>query len=419
MNLLPLGTVGSALLLIALIAPVSRADVRVELADGTSLVAGLVGFTPEKITIKTKSGEREIAMAEVVAVSGLSSARPLRSPLRIALADGSTLRARQCLVEGKSGQIEFAQGQPLETPSSAILSVRFRDPAPGTDPQWNELVAAEATSDRIILRREADGEQPELKAPGAAPSVSLDYREGTIVAVRPDVVEFDRDGKVLKVKRERLEGIIYLRRNLPDPVKLVGKLDDIDGNQWNVAKIGVAGDGVEIETAFGVKRAIPASQWRRFDLSEANAQYLSKLDGSISTALLFPLPGLTEAEQTIAGPRFDRSFDGPLRAGNTNFAHGLHAPVGTSAAYLTPEGHKTFRAIVAIDDRATPHGTIQLTIEGDGKTLFEQKLGPARRRPIPLAVDLQGAKRIRISITNASGGTSGGQLILAMARFTR
>lgn len=393
-------------------------DVRIELADGSSLIAPLQSISAEKISVRTRTGDRDIPLADVMTISGTSAARPLRSPLRIVLTDGSTLRGQQCLINGKKGQITFAVGAPLDLSAEAITSVRFREPTAATDTQWNDLLAAEATSDRIILRRESEpAEGPQ--APSEAPSISLDYREGTIVAVRPDVVEFDRDGKVLKVKRERLEGIVYLRRNSAMNQKLVGKLDDIDGNQWNVAKISPETTGVEITTPAGVSRSIASSQWRRLDLSEANAKYLSQLEGSIAASVLFPLPGLAESEQKIAGPRFDKSFDGALRAGNTTFAHGLHAPVGTTAAYLIPEGYKTFRTVVAIDDRAVPHGSVQLTIEGDGKTLVQQKFAPGKRRPIPIEIDLKGAKRLRISVTSTSGGPLGGQLVLAMARFTR
>jgi hypothetical protein len=402
--------------IIALAIPAGAADVRIELADGSSLIAPLQSISTEKIAVKTRTGDRDIPLADVMTISGTSSARPLRSPLRILLTDGSALRGQQCLIDGKKGQITFAQGLPLDLASEAISSIRFREPSAATDTQWNDLLAADATGDRIILRRESE---PTENGPPDAPAISLDYRDGTIVAVRPDVVEFDLDGKVLKIKRERLEGIIYLRRNPAINQKLVGKLDDIDGNQWNVAKIAPESTGVAIVTPAGVSRSITISQWRRFDLSEANAKYLSQLDGSITASLLFPLPGLDESEKKIAGPRFDRSFDGALRAGNTTFAHGLHAPVGTTAAYLIPDGYKTFRTIVAVDDRAVPHGGVRITIEADGKVRFREDFGPGKRRMVPVEIDVKDEKRLRISVTSTSGGPLGGQLILAMARFTR
>jgi len=105
------------------------------------------------------------------------------------------------------------------------------------------------------------------------------------------------------------------------------------------------------------------------------------------------------AEQYVAyvGPtrpyRRDVSVDGhPLRLAGQGYDRGLGTQSRTLLAYRLLPGDSRFQALVGLDDRAGPLGSVVFRVLVDGKERFVTPPMSVRDTPKPIDIDLAGAK---------------------------
>jgi hypothetical protein len=134
---------------------------------------------------------------------------------------------------------------------------------------------------------------------------------------------------------------------------------------------------------------------------------------------LFDFGKQTEALSQFYKPHFDRGLDGgSLSIGGKPYRKGVAMAARTILEYRIGGRGREFRATAGIDDSVHGAGSVQLTIEGDGKTLYTGKI-TGREPAADLNFDVSGVKRLRI-VADFGGGTDvGDYLDLGDARIVK
>ena len=109
--------------------------------------------------------------------------------------------------------------------------------------------------------------------------------------------------------------------------------------------------------------------------------------------------------------------DKPMMLGGKTFEHG----VGTHAEgvmYVALDGQaKRFQAMVGINDKAGGPGSASIKIYSDSTLLFESSVFRVGDAPIPVDIDISGAKQMMLIMKDGGDDVSFDHVNLADARF--
>lgn len=151
-------------------------------------------------------------------------------------------------------------------------------------------------------------------------------------------------------------------------------------------------------TAFVYPVAAHAQDMRRrvpvltVQYTPANTLWLDTLD-------------LANVTQDYGSPHAGRSVDGnPLTLGGVAYPHGLgtHA---VSRLLIVLNGSAThFDAMAGVDDEKKGAGSVQFRVFVDGRKATETPVLHGGDTPVPISVDLTGAKRLTLVVTDAGDG---------------
>ncbi|WP_115787994.1 endo-alpha-N-acetylgalactosaminidase family protein [Arthrobacter silvisoli] len=113
------------------------------------------------------------------------------------------------------------------------------------------------------------------------------------------------------------------------------------------------------------------------------------------------------------------SGDGrPLTLNGTVFAKGLGAHANSTIRYYLGGYCTTFTAVVGIDDAQATRGSVRFSVAADGTTKATTPvLGPASA-PLPLTVDVSGARYVDLVADDAGDGNGNDHADWADAKFT-
>ena len=124
----------------------------------------------------------------------------------------------------------------------------------------------------------------------------------------------------------------------------------------------------------------------------ANALWLDTLD-------------LANVTQDYGSPHAGRSVDGnPLTLGGVAYPHGIgtHA---VSRLLIDLKGSAThFDAMAGVDDEKKGAGSVQFQVFVDGKKKAETPVLHGGDAPVPVSVDLTGARRMTLVVTDGGDG---------------
>lgn len=393
------------LLLAALLA--APADAQVQTLSGQTVAGVLARVTEDNVVLSTAAGEQSFAMKDLLTVTLPAEVKAAdKAAISVTLADGSTLVAKSVSAKGDEATVQLPGGAEAKVPTRAIDAVRYREQTGAIVDQWNEIAKVDRPSDVLVLRK----------------NDALDSLSGAIVEVTPEFVNFDYDGDVIKVKMSRIEGLLYHRSakpaKLPPPVCTVS---DATGSRYSAAKLTIDGDKLVIGSSGGLEITRPLAHVARLDFSQGNIQYLGDLKPeSLVWTPYFGEAANNDAARQFYRPRVDRALEGggPLRIAGKDYKKGVALHSRTTIVYRLPDGFRTFRAVAGIDDRARPAGDVQLTIQGDDKTLFEGRM-TGNDDPVPLELDVSGVNRLKITVDFSEDLDLGDFLDLCEARILR
>jgi hypothetical protein len=219
------------------------------------------------------------------------------------------------------------------------------------------------------------------------------------------------------VKRERVFGLIYFRRDGAPRATIAATIDTVDGDRLSAGKIAWADGRWRVELPGGIPLEAETGVFRTLDFSLGKVLYLSEVDPrNVEHVSWWDEPWVNFTY------RRNRNFDGkPLRLAGKTWPRGLAIHSLTTLTYRLGGDYRRFVALAGIDDEIRAHGNVLLTISGDDKTLYEGEIGVEnpRRPAIPLDLDVTGVVELKIKVDFGKNNDIGDRLHLVDARVTK
>ena len=193
-------------------------------------------------------------------------------------------------------------------------------------------------------------------------------------------VELDRSGVVALGFDPKLV-------NYPHPQGPYLELTLVDGSKLGVIDVHVEGGQLQAATRFGQTVKVPLAELAQVHSKNGLVAYLSERAPTLSRYVGYLGP--------TRPVRIDLAVDGqPLRLGGKTYDRGLGTQSRTYLAYRLEPGVKRFQALVGVDDRAGPLGSVVFRVVVDGKETFASPPMSVRDTPKAIDVDLSRAKSL-------------------------
>ena len=128
---------------------------------------------------------------------------------------------------------------------------------------------------------------------------------------------------------------------------------------------------------------------------------------------------LKNTAQDYGTPQADKSVDGnPLTLSGKVYSHGLGTHAGSRLLIDLKGAATKFDAVAGLDDEKKGHGSIRFQVFVDGKMKVETPVLHGGDAPVPVSVDLTGARRLLLAVTDAGDGNDSDHADWADARLT-
>ncbi len=365
----------------------STVPVEVRPLAGPSVRGELVELSADAVVVQTEAGPQKLDLASLWELTAAPTAIPADRPVTVwvELMDASLIRGEAYTATAGTATVRTLAGQPLSLRTAAIRAVRFRDyvSAPQLAQRWQEISAAKATGDSLVIRR---GE-------------TLDQLTGAIRDVTDEAVQFESDGESVQAKRTKLEGLLYYHPAAGELPRRSAQVTDASGSQWSVKSLRKMGEQLELVTVAGVTVSLPLAQLKWIDFSSGNSQWLDALEPeSVAWRPFIHTRLPNEMVARLFEPRGPATPGGhPLLLAGQEYERGLAVHSRTELVYRLTGDFRQFLAVVGIDDRVRPAGNVRLVISGDERELFAQTI-TGSDEPLALNVDITGVKRLRILV---------------------
>lgn len=360
---------------------VSAATPPVEISTlkGEQHVGQLDRLTADEVVLRTPTGVENLAAADLLAIRfpGATASVPKESPLEVRLVDSSLLRVASYQATATEALITHSQLGELKIPLNLVQSVRFAAADSKVDGEWKQLLSKASRKDQIAIRK----------------NDVLDHLDGVIGALDAGTIKFRLDGDDIPVKRERVFGLIYARRE-GQPGRTTANLNLSAGDHLFAKSIGWDGDVWKVKLAAGPDLTIPGSEVQFIDYTLGKIAYLSNLEPrDVKYTPYFP-DFIWEYRRDRSPPR-----SGPPAAigfGSKTYAKGLAVHSLTALKYRIGGDYRRFQALMGIDEYFYC-GNVDVTVKGDGRVLFK---GPvhAGQPPQPLDLDVTGVVELEIIV---------------------
>ena len=350
--------------------------VEVTTLKGEQHVGSLERLSGDDVVLKTPTGAVTIPAAELLALRAPSAATTPavgESAADVRLVDGTRLRATSFASNGTEATIAHPQLGTLKLPMKVVQSVRFAAPDAKVDAAWSQLLDKTPKKDQVAVRK----------------GDVLDHLDGVIGSLDESSVKFQLDGDEIPVKRDRVFGLIYARReNLSS--KAVAAVELSSGDRLAAKAVSFDGEAWKVKLASGADVSVPMPLVQTVDFSLGKIAYLSNLEPrDVKYTPFFDF---------VWEYRRDRSLDGKsLSLGNKVYAKGLALHSLTVLKYRLGGDYRRFQAVMGIDDDIRVAGNVDVVIKGDGRPLFK---GAARvnQPPQPLDLDVSGVVELEITV---------------------
>ena len=350
--------------------------VEVTTLKGEQHVGSLERLSGDDVVLKTPTGAMTIPAAELLALRVPSAATTPavgETAADVRLTDGTRLRATNFASNGIEASIAHPQLGTLKLPMTVVQSVRFAVPDAKVDAAWSQLLDKTPKKDQVAVRK----------------GDVLDHLDGVIGSLDETSVKFQLDGDEIPVKRERVFGLIYARRENVSS-KAVAAVDLSSGDRLAAKVVSFDGEAWKVKLASGTEVTVPMPLVQTVDFSLGKIAYLSNLEPrDVKYTPFFDF---------VWEYRRDRSLDGKsLSLGNKVYAKGLALHSLTVLKYRLGGDYRRFQAVMGIDDDIRVAGNVDVVIKGDGRPLFK---GAARvnQPPQPLDLDVTGVVELEITV---------------------
>ncbi len=370
---------------------VAALPVRVEPTSGAAFDGVIQSVDETSVSIERNGQSERIAfddLASFVPQSLKSSSGPAT---RVVLWDGSQIAAEEVTLENDELRVAPHRQEPLNVPVRRAAAIRFRAPAPTTDPRWLGIREQQPRGDLLVVRR--DG--------GKLDPVSVVVEE-----IADGQVHFILGDDTASAPIERLEGIVFGGEGDEDPPDAAATIADIHGSQWVIDRWlpGPVEDEIEIGLRGGMNHSIPIDQLAsiRFrsgllslvEQPPAEQDFRPYLESQMDRELL----------EGWFGPRIDAESDVQMLG-------------GSSVTYRVEPGFSKFLGSVRRDPRVAVAGEVIVRIRFDDRVVWEQSLRDAEVQGFELP--LEKAARIQIEVDTGSDGDVGDQVRVLRPRLVK
>jgi len=315
------------------------------------------------------------------------------------LTDGSVLHCSQVLLKGKAAELTILPHLQLTVPLSAVFSILrdAHDPTVRTD--WLRYLPSRGAFDTVVV-----------KSGNKFDGLGGTFGAGTAAG---DGIEFTPSdgGEKLTPKLAKVAGLIFVQKPDPNAPPILCKVTDAGRNLLVAADVALTEKGLTVTTVAGIKVSYPAPIHARLDFSKGKLTYLSDMDPAAVDE--------TSTEDSVFHYRRDVNLEGgPLRMAGESYTKGLAIHSRTLLTYDIGGDYRELRLTLGVDDGVVIDSRIVVTFEGDGRKLFEAEVG-RKDPPRPVAVDVKGVRRLRLTVKSAGLLDLGAQVNLGDAKVSK
>jgi NPCBM/NEW2 domain len=347
---------------------------RALLTDGRELTGRIVSIGEAQVTIASKDGEKEsLPFDRLVKITRESPGMIVagESSQVVLLGDGDRLmRASIGTATDASLEIRCELLGKVEVPLDCLLGMVLSIPGQsgGLD-QWVERVQAEARASEVVWLNNGD------------------RLDGSFLLMDERNIKLQVDQKPLEIDRGGVVAVGFDPKLLNYPLPKVAFLEATlgDGTRLGLASIKLVEANIEATTRFGKSIRFPLSELARLHARSRSVVYLSERK-----------PAKDQYEEYV-GPtlpfRVDRAVDGhPIRMAGQTYDRGIGTQSRTLLAYRIEPGDRRFQALIGVDERAGPLGSVAFRVFVDRQERFKSAPMTDRDPPRALDIDLAGGK---------------------------
>jgi hypothetical protein len=387
------------------------------LASGKTLVGQLVAADAEgRLTFRV-AGERASTNETVPAAQLVRWGQFVESGqgAQVLLADGGLLVAQLAAIDAGRLKVKSDLFGDVTLPAGTALAVLVHPPADAH--RRDQLISRLLTGDRRPNPDQADGDRPPADAaPGGEKNdldqVFLDNGDellGTVAAWHDEVLSVDADAGRVILDAPQVTAIRFRHQPIAGPapparpVLVVGWRDG--SRLWAAALVADARQArltLAPPSPAGVTLAAETGAITALQTFGGQAVYLSDLPAvSYKHIPFLELAWPYQADHNVAGDL--------LRTGGKLFLKGLGMHSASRLTYDLDRPASRLEAALAIDDRAGGRGSVVFRVfvdTGDGhwEPKFTSPIVRGGDAPLPIAVDVAGAKRVSLLVEFADRG---------------
>lgn len=356
----------------------TSAPVEVTLLNGESFAGVVQTLDQSNIILEVAGEEKNIPLKGVMTVrpnTEMPNAVSMPEEFAIQLADGSSFSASKYLTSGKQATVESNQLGTLELKLPLVSTVRFGALDSKVSAAWQELQARGPDRDLLIIRK---GDK-------------LDFVQGVVSAVTETQVKFLLGSREVPLPRERVFGIVYANREVPQTPAVCDVVLTSDA-EFQVQSLVMNAGKLSGELLGGAEVSIPWESVKTLDFSLGKIRYLSDMEPRKIEHTPF-----WDLEYQVLR---NRNFEGdPLKLGDRVYERGLWIHSQTRLTYRLGGDYTQFKAMMGIDEAVASNGlgNVEVIISGDGKELLKRIVTGADD-PIAVDLDVTGVVNLEIFV---------------------
>jgi hypothetical protein len=348
--------------------PAVPVDGRAFSADIASIVKGLIAF-------QTAEQKRQLPLGDLVSWGACPEVK--RGPI-VVLADGGFLAADIASADKDTLTADSESFGRIKFPYDALAGIIFRLPSVPKD--------RDALIDRIV-RQEGDSDRLMLD--------NGDELAGLVENIGEDAVSLKANVGEVNVEISRITAIFFnpaLRRKPSETGERIW-LGFGDGSR-------LLASNIQIDNA-GLKCSVSGQD---ISTTPKNLVFLQPLSGrAVYLSDLKPSDYRFVPYLDLTWPyRPDRDVTGCwLRAGGSLYIKGLGMHSAARLIYTLDQPYNRFQAELAVDDSAAGGGSVRFLVFVDGREKFTSETIRGGMKPVPISVDIAGAKQIDLVVDYA------------------
>jgi hypothetical protein len=360
----------------------AQVELRLVPVEGQSRVVQVVGIAPEWVIHFQPESEPPLHARDVVRLEHPQLSPPRPEGPQVLLVNGERLRGSLVRSSEETVRVRTEMAGLVELPWECLAAVLVDSVEPLA--RQEELL-------RHLQKAGKDADEVWLK--------NGDRLQGNLLEIHEEGLVLESGGQRLEVPRAQLLGVSFnksLARWMP-PDRLHALVVLADGSQLRLTELKWEGRRVEGKTFPGGTVSFVADQVRVVEFYGGRAVYLSDLEPMAVRQVpyvgaLFPY----RRDQTVLG--------NPLSLRGQVFRKGLGVHSYCELVYQLDGSYRTFRAVLGVDDETQGRGSVEFVVLVDGQGRFRSPVLTGQSAPLPVAVDVAGARELKLVVDYATNG---------------